>query len=140
MKHVNNGQCEYCLSIINRYPGFNENLKSWFVEFQKLHPEMHCSSAGRGKIDQEVFFQRGASRAHYGESSHNWNCGVDVFVIIKGENSLYPTSWFNNILSPGLPSFIEWYGKKGSKYFEFPHLEIKGWKEMAKKGILKLVE
>lgn len=140
MKHVNNGQCDYCLSIINRYPGFNENLKSWFVEFQGKHPEMHCSSAGRCELDQEMVFAKGASNAHWGQSSHNWNCALDLFVIIKGSNTLYPQDWFTNILGPNLPKWIEWYGARGSKYFELPHVEVRGWRELAKQGIIKLVK
>lgn len=140
MKHVNNGQCEYCLSIINRYPGFNENLKSWFVEFQGKHPEVHTSCAGRGEQDQEMLFAKGATRAHFGQSAHNFGLALDLFVIIKGSNSIYPQEWFNNILAPNLPKWIEWFGAKGSVFFELPHIEIRGWKELVRQGIVKLIK
>lgn len=128
-----------CLKIINRYPGFSENLKSWFFEFQKDHPEAHVSCAGRGQMDQEAACARGASRAHWGESAHNYSAALDVFVIIPGEKSIYPRDWFTNVLMPNIPNWLEWYGQPGAPFFELPHIEIRGWRQLISMGTLKLV-
>ena len=140
MKHENIQFCQQCMNIFNRYPGFNENLKSWFFSFKEIHKEMHISCAGRGEIDQEAAFLRGASKAKWGESSHNYNCAIDIFVMIPGNNSIYPRDWFNNVLGPAIPNFLNWYGQPGSPFYELPHIEVRGWKELVAQGIIKLVE
>lgn len=140
MAHQNNGFCAQCLNVINRYQGFNENLKSWFFELQKRQPEMHTSCAGRGEQDQESCFMKGASRAHYGQSAHNFNVAMDLFVITPGSADIYPSSWFKNVLAPNLPSWIEWYGTPGAQFYELPHVELRGWRQLKDNNSIKLVE
>lgn len=62
--------CLQCAKIFNRYPNVHAELRTWFEALQIENPDAHISSAGRGKIDQEVAFERGASKAHYGQSAH----------------------------------------------------------------------
>lgn len=141
MKHENNGFCPQCQNIFNRYPGFNENLKSWFLSMQTKHHEMHISCAGRGEIDQEAYFAKGSSKAHYGQSAHNYGCAIDLFVMDpKHPNILYPNDWFIGILQPNLPKWLLWYGAPGSLFHELPHVELRGWQELVRQGIVKLVE
>lgn len=140
MSHINNGACQKCIEIIDAYPGFDLDLRNWFMTFQKLHPEMHTSCAGRGKVDQEALFLRRATRAHWGQSSHNWNAALDLFVVDQDYNSIYPVDWFNNTLGPSLPDWIKWYGRPGSAFFELPHIEKSNWDLLSKTGGLELVE
>lgn len=140
MKHENNGHCVKCAEIFDHYRGFNETLRHWFESFQLMHPEAHISCAGRGHIDQEVQFQKGASRAHWGQSAHNWNAAIDVFAMIQGAGTIYPLAWFHTVLGPMIPDFLEWYGKPGAKFPELPHIEIKGWRAEAQAGRLFLVD
>lgn len=143
IKHKNNGHCEKCLQIINRYPNFNALLLDWFQDFQEFHPEFHVSCGGRGEADQEEKKREKKSRASFGESAHNYNCAIDLF-INGGDHELYDEEWFQAVLGPIIPSFLEWYGRPEykddkSKYFELPHIEIRAWRLLRDKGMLRLV-
>lgn len=145
VKHVNNGSCPKCEEIFNKYPGFHSGLKQWFKEIQTKNPEAHISAAGRGKAEQEEYFQKGTSKAHYGQSSHNFNAAIDIFKLhLTGIE--WPKDWFTSVVEKALDTHnnnpesqfkIKWYGKKGSPFFELPHCEIDGWKNITE---LKLVE
>jgi len=139
MKHENNGKCQKCLGIFGTYPGFHQGLLDWFTNFQATHPEAHISCAGRGKIEQERDFFKGASKAHYGQSAHNYNCAIDVFAMLPGENTIYPLAWFHNILSPQIPDWLDW-GWHWTRFPEMPHLEVAGWEELRDNGHVHLVE
>lgn len=139
MKHQNNGKCPKCLDIINKYPDFNKELKSWFVLLQAKHPEAHVSCAGRGKADQEAAFTAKASKARYGQSAHNYNCALDLFVILP-KTDLYDKKWFNTVIEPAIPYSLNWYGAKGSKFFELPHVEVRDWRRLVAQNLAALVE
>lgn len=140
IKHVNNGACEKCLQIIDKYPGFYEPLRDWFIGFQSRHPEAHVSCAGRGHDDQEMLLARRATRAKYGQSAHNYNCALDLFELSGDIQSIYEDSWFRAILKPELPSWLNWYGFPGSKFYELPHVEPINWKKLRDTGLIVLVE
>lgn len=140
MKHANNGTCAKCQEIINTYPHFHAELLAWFIEFQSRRPEAHISEAGRGRALQEIFFRRGSSKAQYGESAHNYNAAFDLFENGGDRKNIYEKSWFTEVLSKELPDWIEWYGKRGSKFYELPHVEVKEWKKLVASGQLQLVE
>lgn len=137
-KHDSSGACPHCLEIINKYPGFDEDLLHWFQSVQKKFTNFHVAEAGRGREVQEDDFDRKASKAHYGESAHNYNCALDTFFMIDGAYSL-DEGQFKRI-AVNLPSFIEWYGAPGASFPERPHFEKVGWKELAAQGLVSLVE
>jgi hypothetical protein len=134
--HVNNGNCPKCEEIIDKYPGCNPLLVDWFIQLQKRFPDAHVSCAGRGKKDQDDAKKRGASRAGYGESSHNYNQALDIFRL-HANGAEWPKEWFNTVVGNNLPEWIEWYGKPNSRFFELPHIEVKAWRSIKDK---KLVE
>jgi len=138
-KHENNGNCPKCNELFEKYPGFDMSMRQWFADVQGVVPEAHISDAGRGRDDQEAYFQRGASKAHFGQSAHNYNAAIDVFEIRNGK-ATWDKAWYNSKIAPKLNSSLVWYGKPGSKFFELPHIELKGWKEMAQEGALGLVD
>lgn len=138
MSHTNDGACAKCEEIFNKYPGFYQPLKDWFLEKQKQCNFVHISCAGRGKLDQEYCFNTGASKAHYGESSHNANCAIDLFFLVEGKYNL-DKDRFEEIMQD-LPETLLWFGRDGAPYYELPHLEIVGWFDMFKAGLLKLVQ
>lgn len=140
MKHRNNGNCEKCREIFSEYPLQTYFLFDWFVEFQLMFPELHISEAGRGRVKQAAYLERKASLAKYGESAHNYHAAIDTFVMLPEANTIYPRHWYYNILEPRLPAFLNWYGARGAKFPELPHIEIRNWKEMVNNGELKLVE
>lgn len=139
MGHQNNGVCISCAQIINRYPNFFDPLRIWFQALQFHTPEIHVSSAGRGKIDQEALFSRGATRAHYGESAHNWNIALDLFFQINGEYNLDRINFEKSVV-PSLNDNLVWYGDPKAVFKELPHVEWAGWNDMAHRGLLNLVE
>lgn len=140
IKHENNGKCAKCLSIIGKYPGFYEPLLNWFLLFQSNHPEGHISEAGRGAELQEVLFLRKASRAHYGQSAHNYNCALDIFENTGKKDDIYEHEWFIDVLKPNLPSWIDWYGRPDASFRELPHIEVRNWKQLRDIGLVRLVE
>lgn len=137
--HANNGKCEKCLEIINLYPSFNNDLLMWFQIFQAKYPEAHVSCAGRGKQMQEDVLNRGSSRAHWGESAHNYNCAIDIFINKSGLN-IYDRAWFETILAPEIPDFLNWYGAPGAAFPELPHIEVKNWRDLKAQKLIELVE
>jgi ribonucleotide monophosphatase NagD (HAD superfamily) len=138
-KHENTGACQKCNQIISRYPDFNSKLLGWFKDFQEKNPEAHTSCAGRGEDDQDAFKLRGASKASWGQSAHNYNAALDLFVNLPGKD-IYDYSWFIGVLAQELPDWITWYGRPGAPFYELPHVELSNWSAEAHLGNLKLVE
>lgn len=139
IKHQNNGLCPKCKEIFEAYPNFSQKLRGWFILLQSKHPEAHISCAGRGFLDQEAKKESGASRASYGQSAHNWNAAIDIFILLPNTD-IYDEKWFDKILAPEIPFFINWYGAKGSVFYELPHLELREWRGLKIAGDLNLVE
>ena len=137
-KHENNGDCAGCDAIISKFPNFHLALRAWFKERQKATPEFHCADAGRGKVDQERYFSRGLSRAHWGESAHNYNCGLDTFFLVGGQYRL-DEAFYDNLVQ-NLPQYIEWLGEKNSPFYERPHFQRRAWRDAVHEGFVKLVE
>lgn len=137
--HDLTGSCQSCIKIIQRYPDFHRELAQWFFDLQAKHPDAHISCAGRGKIDQEVAFQRGASKAHYGQSAHNYNAALDFFELADGK-ARWDLSWFKEVIASELTTDLKWYGMLNAAYYELPHVEWSSWRKLVKLGMLKLVE
>ena len=138
-KHQNNGNCEKCKELFNKYPNFNQTLRSWFVLFQAKHPEAHISCAGRGVVDQTGALTSGNSKASFGKSAHNYNCAIDVFCILP-QKDLYDKEWFEKILAPQIPYHLNWYGAPHSPYYERPHIELREWRKLLATKDIALVE
>lgn len=142
--HQNTGRCLKCAAIFDRYPGFHAELRAWFEKLQSEVPEAHISEAGRGKKAQEDAFTRRASRAHWLQSSHNFNAALDIFKlgVDKANKPVaeYPRKWFNETVMPRLDKWLDWYGSPGSPFFELPHVQVRGWVKLVKDGTLKAVE
>jgi len=138
MKHLNNGRCEKCQEIMNKYPGINALLKAWFEDVQEKNPDFHCSDAGRGYLDQELYFQRKSSLAHFGESAHNYNAAIDTFFLIDGKYCVDLDQYVKHI-EPEIPDWLQW-GHNWEHFSETPHFEIKAWRTLREFGGVKLVE
>jgi len=138
MKHDNNGWCAKCEEILNRYPGFDQYLRNWFTLIHAKFQDFHISCAGRGHDEQETLFLKGATRAHWGQSAHNWNKAFDGFFLIDGEYNL-DRARFDEIAKE-LPAYIDWYGSPGQAFPELPHFENAYWKGQRDEGLIQLVE
>lgn len=140
MPHTNSGWCLKCRQIVQRYPGLNEFLWNWFEQLQVDHPDVHLSCAGRGKLDQEAAFVNGTSKAHFGQSSHNWNCAIDLFQLTDTGKAAWNKEWFNSVVAPSLLFNLNWYGRPGSSFYELPHVELLNWRFLRDSGRIRLVE
>lgn len=140
MKHENNGKCDRCAQVFDRYPGFHAELRKWFESLQKDHPEAHISCAGRGADEQENLFNKRATRARYGQSAHNYNAAIDIFENGGDLKDIYEINWFKVIIGPRIPDWLEWYGVPGSKFYELPHVQVKDWRFKMAMGKMKPVE
>jgi len=138
MTHSNNGSCQKCLAIFNQYPGFYKSLQDWFFSVQEKFPSFHIACAGRGQVDQEAAFARGASKAHWLQSSHNFNAAIDTWFQVNGQYRL-DSNLYDQIVGLIDPT-IDWYGAAGAVFPERPHFEVKGWKAMADGGQIFPVE
>lgn len=137
-KHKNSGACAKCHEIMYRFGGLYPELGNWFVTLQRNVPTAHISEAGRGEDMQNALFLKKATRARWGHSAHNFNAALDIFEL-DTPGDLYNKQWYEENLKPHLASWLEWYGEPGSSFYELPHVEIRGWKELVQKGLLKLV-
>jgi hypothetical protein len=142
MKHENNGRCERCHSLIYLYPNPHISLVKWFLDIQSNFPEIHTSCLGRGAFEQNDFYRKGKSAALYGASPHNYNAAMDVWFLVNGiyvsDKTLYKEK-----LSGKVPDYLRWpisYFRNGNIYTDWPHVEVKDWKNLVSKGILKLVD
>lgn len=137
-KHENSGQCPRCQLILGKTYA---PLRAWFENVQRIVPETHISDAGRGRNKQEEYFSKGLSKAHFGESAHNYWAALDLFEMGGDDiKNIYEKKWFEKKLKPLLNEQINWYGMPGSKFYELPHVEWKQWRELRDKGVLGLVE
>ena len=132
--------CAGCQTLFKKYPGFYLPVRLWFEGLQLKHPELHISCAGRGRIAQELYFKNGESRAHYGESAHNWNAAIDVFFSTSKNQYDLGLDLFNQIIVPNLPDYLKWYGAADAKFKERPHIELRDWHKMRDVNLLKIVE
>jgi hypothetical protein len=140
MSHSNNaGACAGCESLFDKYEVFEPSLRLWFDTLRDTHPDAHISCAGRGHVDQEAAFARGASKARYGQSAHNYNAAIDLWQMVNGVYTL-SQAWFDAVVAPALTSDLKWYGERGAVFYELPHVEIANWRERVAAGTLKLVE
>lgn len=142
ISHINSGNCPKCEEILNAFGGTYSPLKCWFKDVQKKYSHVHVSCAGRCKKDQINVNLSGFSDASFGKSPHNYNpsFAIDLFIthpMYPGE--LYPVNMFNEIVKDTLVDWIEWYGIKGSKYYELPHFQVKDWKKIVIDEKIKLI-
>ena len=136
MSHINNGDCLKCNELFDLYPDFHEGLRGWFKGLQERNKDAHISCAGRNKVDQEAAFKSGTSRAHFGQSAHNYNAAVDIFRLDK---ILYDPAWFKVVVKPNLTDDLVWFGETKSKFYELAHVEVRDWRHLVAIKELKLV-
>lgn len=110
--------------------------------FREVIKDIDCKvlDGQRGEQEQEAAFRRGNSRAHFGQSPHNYIPAVSLDVVP------WPLDW-NDIASfkalgkvvkakakaLGIP--ISWGGDWKSLK-DYPHYELTPWRDYAKKSKL----
>jgi len=134
-KHINDGKCSKCAEIL---VGIDPILIEWFKKFQAVHKDAHAAWGLRGKKDQEDAFAKGNSKAKWGESPHNYGCALDFFRLLQ-TGADWSISWFQGTVGPEVAKDqrLEW-GGTWPKFKDYPHVELRGWKELVKANKLKL--
>lgn len=100
-------------------------------------PDFQILDSQRGRAAQEKAFKEGHSRAHFGDSAHNWSPSVALDV------TPFPLDWndfdsfrvlgkFVMAKAEAMKIPIEW-GAMWPKLKDFPHYELRPWREWAKK-------
>lgn len=143
--HQNITKCLGCEQVLDKYPNFYQPLRDWFYSFRTSNLDAHCSWGGRGAKDQELFFNKGLSHAHWGQSAHNYNAALDFFRLTQTNTGLtaqFDSPWYRNVLGPATDANpnLRWYGKPPITFFELPHVEWANWRVLRDAGKLNLVE
>jgi len=136
VKHTNNGKCQRCKQLFERFPDFSGPLRDWFERLQSSVPEAHISCAGRGKAEQELYLKQGTTRAKWGESPHNYNLAIDIFRLTQN-GAEWPKDWYRTHVLGFAESEGFECGARWKSFQDWPHVEVKGWKNLKGK---KLVE
>lgn len=96
--------------------------------------KLGCASAGididmtdgwRGEKDQEAAFSSGASKAHFGESAHNYGAAFDV-VPVENNRPVWETDSWSTIGDVGQALGLQW-GGAFSTIVDKPHFNIPNW-------------
>lgn len=144
LKHTNDGNCLKCLQILEQGGGTDGLLQSWFLSLQSQYPDLHVSCSVRGRIAQEAAYEKKMSKAHFGQSAHNYepSLALDTFFLDNG-SATWPKERYVEICGEygeNLPDEIAWLGRKSSPFPELPHFEIEDWKIQVKNNVVKLTD
>jgi peptidoglycan L-alanyl-D-glutamate endopeptidase CwlK len=100
--------------------------------------------AQRGRAEQERAFKDGFSKAHFGQSAHNYEPAVAMDICP------YPIDWNDIGRFKALSKVIMAAAKKQGialtfggdwkSIKDYPHYEFTDWKGMVKRGEVKLIE
>ncbi len=117
-------------------------LKSLFAHVQKDYPNLKFQilESRRGEKDQEKAFAAGNSKAHFGQSPHNYTPAVALDI------TPLPLDWndikaFKALSVPILATAkklsipISWGGSWKS-FKDYPHYELTPWRDYAAKSKL----
>ncbi len=124
--HLNKAQCAACDQIVTLC---SEDLQKWFHSERAEDLSLHALSSYRGKDRQEAHFQAGRSKAHFGESPHNYSPSraLDVVFVVQGQNSWNLVKL--DTMAKRAPSNIEW-GGYWKDFKDNPHFQEREWKTM----------
>jgi hypothetical protein len=126
LSHLNQAQCASCDQILAEC---SEPLQQWFYSERTENFSLHATTGYRGQKQQEASFQEGRSKAHFGESPHNYfpSRAVDLVFIVKGKNVWTPAEY--EPVAKRAPANIEW-GGYWKDFKDIPHFQERDWKEM----------
>jgi peptidoglycan L-alanyl-D-glutamate endopeptidase CwlK len=108
--------------------------------FNAVILETDCTvlDAQRGKAAQEAAFAARRSRAHFGQSAHNWSPAVALDVVP------YPLDWENTAAFRALAAVVKRkakelgipiaWGGDWKTLVDMPHYELSPWRDWAKKS------
>jgi peptidoglycan L-alanyl-D-glutamate endopeptidase CwlK len=103
-------------------------------------PAFTVLDSQRGREAQEKAFNAGNSKAHFGQSPHNWTPSIALDV------APLPIDWENLAAFKALGAFVEakaaalkipvGWGGRWKSFKDYPHFELTPWRDFAKKSKL----
>ena len=117
-------------------------LQKLVAEVKKKYPKLKFQvlEARRGRVAQETAYAKGNSKAHFGQSPHNYTPAIALDIVpiplnwkdINAFKALAP--YFLNVAKElNIP--ISWGGNWKS-FKDYPHYELTPWSTYAKKASL----
>ena len=99
--HSNAGECVLCAEKLK---GVHPDLATWFLDLKHRFPDAHISWGFRNKADQERMVAEGKSKAHFGQSKHNYTkdgkpCSeaLDLFALDDNGAACFPYWYYEAI-------------------------------------------
>ena len=126
------------VTYTNRY-GKQIILMSWLREaFYAMQAnlgtqniDIEMTDGWRGQAEQESDFARGVSKAHFGQSAHNYGAAFDCAPIINGTLSWPPLNdTWKAIALAGQSQGLTW-GGTFTTIVDLPHFEDPDWQSYA---------
>jgi hypothetical protein len=113
------------------HPLMRQYTRSLMKELQKLRMDMKIFEMHRSFEKQEEYYARGASKARYGQSPHNWGMAVDIIDRRRGWD-LSENEWaiFGAIVksvSEKTRIPVDWGGDW--KFYDPAHIQLRHWKQ-----------
>lgn len=146
MIHASNGACNGCHAKLFHYGEPHPLILSYFTTTQKSNPSFHIAVAGRNEADQEAAFRAKKTRAHFGQSPHNYIplLAIDVFILQPNGQPSFNVDKLRAIIVPSLEAFpeIEYSGNWPiiHGFQEYDHLEVRAWQTIIKNTQTALVQ
>jgi hypothetical protein len=96
--------------------------------------DIGIASTTRGAAEQNALKEKGASKAEFGESLHNYGAAADVFFNTHGKDGIYDGPW-DKLSSMGKGLGMRWGGDWKS-FQDKPHFQADmNWHEAKEKGL-----
>lgn len=129
MKHINVVPCPGCdLKMVGIT---NPALIAFYQSFRTANPDGHVSCGLRGEAEQEADYDAGTSRAHFGQSAHNFGLALDWFRLTLAGGANFDSQWFKLTLAPAAQIAGLVWGGHFTTIRDLPHVEVANFHAIA---------
>lgn len=125
--HTNTAECAGCdAKLATAHP----TLIAFAHAFRASHPEGHISCSSRSQADQEADFKKGVTKAHWGQSPHDFmpSRALDWFRLTAAAGASFDKWWYEGTLAPAAASEGLTWGGNFTALTDMPHVELADWK------------
>jgi peptidoglycan L-alanyl-D-glutamate endopeptidase CwlK len=128
-------------NLAEAHPLLQKVVNQFLIDYPNV--AFQINDAQRGRAEQEHAYQNKTSRAHFGQSAHNFKPAValDIFPKPVQFSKWQPYQMFaKEFLSTArkLGIAITW-GGSWTKIKDGPHFELSDWQSRVKRGEVKLI-
>jgi hypothetical protein len=127
--HINAATCPGCeAKMATAHP----TLVAFFTSFRAANPDAHVSCSSRTQSDQEADYAKGVSKAHWGQSAHDFtpSRAIDWFRLTQAGGASFDSVWFRNVLAPAIAAAGLVWGGNFSTIRDLPHCELPAWQNL----------